>query len=126
MPLKTVGALMMLDGVLSAASVLPMLDTFAYRSFRDQSLFVAHVLIGALLLLSGRLLLRKDEIGTSSGANESRSRFRSRFLPVATLVAALVVAVIEATRFDWPVLVLRIGYTAFALAVLYRTTLPKT
>jgi len=110
MLLKAIGIVMMLDGVLSATVALPKIDTFVYRSWRDQSLVVAHFLVGALLLLSGRLLT------SGKGAR----------LGAAALLAALVVAGIETTRFDWPALLLRAGYTAFALAVLYRTTLPKT
>ncbi len=110
MLLRLVGIVMMLDGVMSAMAALPMLNTFAYRSLRDQSLVVAHVVIGALLLLSGRLLMR------GSGAR----------LGAATVSAVFVVACIETTRFDWPALALRAAYTVFALAVLHRTTLPKT
>ena len=110
MLLKVVGVVMMLDGVMSAMAALPMVNTFVYRSLRDQSLVVSHFVIGALLLLSGRLLMQT----------------RGARLGAAAVSAALVVACIETTQFDWPALVLRAGYTVFALAVLYRTTLPKT
>lgn len=110
MLLKLVGVVMMLDGVMSAMAALPMLNTFVYRSLRDQSLVVAHFVIGALLLLAGRLLMQG----------------RGRQIGVGAVSAALVVACVETTRFDWPALVLRVGYTVFVLAVLYRTTLPKT
>ncbi len=113
MLLRAVGVVMMVDGVMSAMAALPMINSFVYRSWRDQSLVVAHFLIGALLLLSGRLLL-------------TEKRRRVSFLGPLTLVAALVVACIETTRFDWPALALRVGYTVFGLIVLYRTTLPKT
>jgi hypothetical protein len=81
-----------------------------YRSWRDQSLVAAHFLIGALLILSGRLLT------SGKGAR----------LGSAALLAALVVAGIETTRFDWLALAGRAAYTVAVLAVLYRTTLPKT
>ena len=101
---------MMLDGVISAMTVLPLIETFVYRSLRDQSLVVAHLIVGTLLLLSGRLPM--------SG--------KCARLGSAAILAALVVAAIETTRFDWPTLALRAGYTALALVVLSRTTLPKT
>jgi hypothetical protein len=110
MLLKTLGVVMMLDGVLSAMSALPKLDTFAYRSWRDQSLIVAHFFVGALLLLSGRLL----------------TTARSARIAYAALLAALAVACVEGTRFDRLTLAVRAAYTAVALAVLYKTTLPKT
>jgi hypothetical protein len=110
MLLKAVGVVMMADGALFAMAALPMLNTIAYRSLRDQSLFAAHLLVGALLLTSGRMLLVR----------------KAASFAAATLVAALIVAAIETTRFDWLALALRAGYTTFALAVLYRTTLPKT
>jgi len=120
MLLKALGIVMMLDGALSAMSALPKISTFVYRSWRDESLIAAHFLVGALLLLSGRLLFgnRDREL--------FRNNSRSLFLPGSTLVAALAVAAIETTRFDWPALALRVAYTVIALAVLYRTTLPKT
>ena len=116
MLLKAVGVLMMLDGVLSAASVLPMLDTLVYRSLRDQSLFVAHLLIGALLLLSGRLVFasRKRDRDSFRG-NESRSLFSA-----AILAAALVLSGLEVTRFDWPTFALRCLYSLLAIVVLVR------
>ena len=111
MLLKAVGAVMMVDGVLFAAAALPTLNTFAYRSLRDQSLVVAHFIVGVLLLLSGRLVF------------SGRTLF---LLAASSLIVALAVAGIETTRFDWLGLVLRTGYTAFALMVLFRTTFPKT
>ncbi len=123
MLLRVIGIVMMLDGVMSAMAALPLVNTFVYRSFRDQSLVVAHFLIGVLLVLSGRLLLSEKRHRVSF----SEKRHPMSFLPAATLVAAFVVACVETTRFDWPALALRAGYTVFALAVLwYRTTLPKT
>ena len=113
MLLKAIGVLMMLDGVLSAMASLPMLDSIVYRSLRDQSLLAAHFLVGALLLLSGRLLLAQKRDRDSFRGNESRSRF-----PAATLVAALVVSGLEVTRFDWPVFAARCAYTLAAIAVL--------
>lgn len=110
MLLKVVGIVMMLDGVMSAMAALPMVSTFIYRNLRDQSLVVAHFLIGVLLLLAGRLLM--------SG--------KAARLGAIVVSAAFVVACVETTRFTWPALALRAGYTVFALAVLYRTTLPKT
>ena len=121
MLLKVVGVLMMLDGVMSAMAPLPMLNTFIYRSFRDQSLVVAHFVVGALFLLSGRLLFSENR-----DRELFRNNSRSLFWGASTLVAALIVAGVETTRFDWLALVLRVGYTVLALAVLYRTTLPKT
>ena len=121
MLLKVVGIVMMADGVMSAMAAMPMVSTFIYRSLRDQSLVVSHFLIGALFILSGRLLLSEKRPGLFS---EKESR--SHFLAMATVVAAFVVACIETTRFTWPALALRAGYTVFALAVLYKTTLPKT
>lgn len=116
MLLKALGVIMMLDGVMSAASTLPLVDTFVYRSFRDQSLVVAHFLIGALLLLSGRLLFAREKRDRDSfSKNESRSLF-----PAATLVAALVMAGLEVTRFDWLAFVLRCLYTAGALIVVLK------
>jgi hypothetical protein len=111
MLLKATGIVMMLDGVLSAMSTLPKLDTFFYRNWRDQSLVVAHLLIGALLLLSGRLLLKRDR--DSFSENKTGTLFQS-----ATLVAALVLSGLEVTRFDWPALVIRAGYTAVVLLIL--------
>ena len=117
MLLKAVGALMMLDGVLSAASVLPMLDTLVYRSLRDQSLFVAHLLIGALLLLAGRLVLASQKRDRDSfREKESRSLF-----PAATLVASMVIGGLDVTRFDWPIFALRCAYSLLAIVVLLRS-----
>ena len=110
MLLKAVGVVMMLDGVLSALPALPKVGTFFYRNWLDQSLILAHFVVGALLLLSGRLLISR----------------RAVQLAPAALLAAFAVTAIETTRFDWPALVFRGGYTLFALAVLYRTTFPKT
>lgn len=110
MLLKLAGLVMMLDGVMSAMAALPFVNTFVYRSLRDQSLVVAHFVVGALLVLAGRLLM--------SG--------RAARLGVVAISAAFVIACLETTRFDWPALALRAGYTVFALAVLYRTALPKT
>jgi hypothetical protein len=110
MLLKLVGLVMMLDGVMQAMAALPIVSTFVYRSLRDQSLVVAHFVVGALLVLSGRMLM--------SG--------RGARLGAAAVAAAFVIACIETTRFNWTALALRTGYTIFALAVLYRTNLPKT
>lgn len=112
MLLKLVGIVMMLDGVMSAMAALPMLNTFVYRSLRDQSLVVAHFVIGALLLLAGRQLIRDRD---SFSGNESRSLF-----PAATVVAVLVVSALEVTRFDWPAFALRCAYTIGVLIVLLR------
>jgi hypothetical protein len=116
MLLKAVGVLMMLDGVWLAAAVLPMLDTLVYRSLRDQSLFAAHLLIGALLLLSGRLVLSQKRDRDSFPRNESRSLF-----PSATLVASMVLNGLEVTRFDWPILAVHSVFTLGALFVLLRS-----
>ena len=110
MLLRVVGIVMMLDGVMSAMAAWPLVCTFAYRNLRDQSLVVAHFVIGALLLLAGRLLMQ---------GKGSR-------LGVAAISAMFIVACVETTRFNWPTLALRAAYSVFALAVLYRTTLPKT
>ena len=109
MLVKAVGIVMMLDGVMSALLAAGALDTFIYRSLRDQSLAVAHFLVGAALLLAGRLLMQ---------GKGSR-------LGVAAIAAMFVVACVETSRFNWPALALRAAYTVFALAVLSRTTLPK-
>jgi len=101
---------MMLDGVMSAMAALPLVSTFVYRNLRDQSLVVAHFLIGALMVLAGRFLM------SNKGAR----------LGAIAVSAALVVACLETTVFNWPALALRTAYTVFALIVLYRTTLPKT
>jgi hypothetical protein len=111
MLLKAIGIVMILDGVMSATSALPMIDTFIYRSWRDQSLVVAHVLVGALLLLAGRLLLKRDR--DSFRENKIGSLFQC-----ATVVAALVISGLEVTRFDWPTFAVRAAYTAAVLMVL--------
>jgi hypothetical protein len=122
MLLKAVGAVMMVDGVLFAMAALPVLNTFVYRSLRDQSLVVAHFLVGVLLVTSGRMLLTgKITSGVVSG-----KRHPTSFFIASTLVAALIVAAIESTRFDWLWLAGRALYTALALAVVLRITLPKT
>src|SRR5690349_17651320 len=110
MLIKVAGVALMLDGVLSAMAALPKIDTFIYRSLLDQSLAVAHIVNGALLLLVGRLIF-----------NERPSR-----LAVAPVIAAFAIAAIETTRFDWLWLVGRGVYTLVVFAVLVRTTLPKT
>lgn len=126
MLVRVVGIVMMLDGVMSAMAALPMVNTFVYRGFRDQSLVIAHFLIGALLVLSGRLLFAGQRAENQHREFFSRNNSRCYFLGGATLVVGFVIACIETTRFNWPALALRAGYTVFALAVLYRTTLPKT
>lgn len=115
MLLTAVGVLMMLDGVLTAAAVLPMLDTLVYRSFRDQSLFVAHLLIGALLLLSGRLVLSRKRDRDSFSRNESRSLF-----PAGVLAASIILGGFEVTRFDWSSFAIRSTLTLGAIFVLLR------
>ena len=115
MLLTAVGVLMMLDGVMTAAAVLPMFNTLVYRSLRDQSLFAAHLLIGALLLLSGRLLLSRKRDRDSFSRNESRSLF-----PAATLVASMVIGGLEVTRFDWPIFAISSVMTLGAIFVLLR------
>lgn len=110
MLIKVVGIVMMLDGVMLAMAALPMLNSFVYRSFRDQSFVVAHFVIGALLLLAGRQLIRDRD---SFLKNESRSLFAP-----ATVVAVLVVSALEVTRFDWPAFAFRCAYTVAALVVL--------
>jgi EamA domain-containing membrane protein RarD len=110
MLLKVIGIVMMLDGVMSAMAAMPMVSTFVYRNLRDQSLVIAHFVVGAFLVLSGRLLM---------------SNKAGRLAAIA-VSAAFVIACVETTKFNWPALALRAGYTVFALAVVYRTTLPKT
>lgn len=114
MLLRVVGVAMMLDGVRSAMSAAAIVDTFFDRNLGDQSLFVANFLVGALLLISGRQLLKKRDRDSFPG-NESRSRFAA-----ATLVAALVLSGLETTRFDWPVFAARAVLTLIALVVLWR------
>jgi len=116
MLLTAVGVLMILDGVLTAAAVLPMVDTLVYRSLRDQSLFAAHLLMGALLLLSGRLVLTQKRDRDSFSRNESRSLF-----PVVTLVASMALGGLEVTRFDWPVFAVSSALTLGAIIVLLRS-----
>lgn len=110
MLLKTIGIVLMLDGVMSAVAAAGAIDTFVYRSLRDQSLVVAHILLGALLVLAGRQLW--------AGAR--------RTVAAPAVLAMLVISAVEATRFDWLGLAVRAAYSAVVLAVLYRTTLPKT
>jgi hypothetical protein len=112
MLLKALGVVMMLDGVLSALPALPKIGTFFYRSWLDQSLILAHFIVGALLLLSGRLLVKRDR--DSFPENKIGSLF-----PSATVVAALVLGGLEVTRFDWPVFAIRAGYTAVVLSILF-------
>ena len=113
---KAVGVLMMLDGVLSAAAVLPMVDTLVYRSLRDQSLFAAQLLMGALLLLSGRLVLSQKRDRDSFSRNESRSLF-----PAAVLALSMAMGGLEVTRFDWQIYVISSVLTLGAIFVLLRS-----
>ncbi|TAK16208.1 MAG: hypothetical protein EPO35_05775 [Acidobacteria bacterium] len=115
MLVKAVGVVMLLDGVLSAMSAAGKLDTFVYRSLRDQALVVAHFLLGAALVLSGRHLLTEKRHRVSFPENDTRCRFAA-----STVVAALAINGLETTRFDWPQFAARVIVSAIALFVLWR------
>jgi hypothetical protein len=116
MLLKAVGAVMMVDGVLFAMAALPVLNTFVYRSLRDQSLVIAHFLVAVLLVTSGRMLLSADKRDRDSfSKNESRSLFA-----LVALVSALAINAFELTRFDWLGFALRAVYTTAVLFVVFR------
>ena len=103
---------MMIDGVWQAMSVAAVLSSIADRDWRDQALFVAHILIGAGLVFTGRVLL----------AGEARTA-----APASVLIAALLLSFVETTWFNWTDVALRAVYTAVALVIVLRkTTLPTT
>jgi hypothetical protein len=110
MLLKGVGIALILDGAMSAMVAAGSIDSFVYRNVRDQALVIAHFVVGALLALSGRQLVSASRSG----------------LAIPAVVAALVVAALQATRFEWLGLVERAAYSAVVIAVLYKTTFPKT
>lgn len=108
---KLVGAALMIDGVLQAMGVAGVVSTIVDRDLRDQFLFAGHLMVGAVLVLGGRMLF-------------AGSQRRALALP---LVAALLLSVFETMWFNWIGLVGRAAYTSVALIVLLRkTTLPTT
>ncbi len=136
---KVLGVAMMVDGVMQAMAVASLMSTIADRDLRDQSLFAAHLMVGAALIVSGRMLLSvngraKARPYAPAIAQNPHAEPReyvglsfSSAVPVLALVAALVLSLIEATWFDWIGTAVRAAYTAIALAVLAQsTTLPIT
>lgn len=117
---RLVGIVMMLDGALQATGVTAVMLTILDRSLRDQGLFVAHLVVGAGLMWSGRSLYGDGQ------AEVDRSTVLVR-ASASLLLLALVISLVEATWFDWIGCAIRAVYTLVALAVVLRkTTLPTT
>lgn len=105
---RAVGLAMVVDGVLQAMGVAELLPSLLDRSFRDQALVAAHVIVGA-----GLVFLGMHRAGSKA--------------PAVVLVVAFALALVETTWFNWTGTVLRALYTAAALYVVTRkTTLPTT
>jgi hypothetical protein len=110
------GVLMMIDGVLQAMGVAGLVSTIADRSWRDRSLFVAHLIVGAALVFCGKNL-----------TNLTNPTNPTNRVCVSVLAVALILSLVEATWFNWTDAAIRAGYTAVACWVLLRkTTLPTT
>ncbi len=117
---------MMIDGVMQAIGVAGLLSTIVDRSLRDQSLFAAHLVVGAALVFVGRALLSTgpSEYVGSSFSSAIRGGAKA---PPYVLIAALLLSLIETTWFNWLDLAVRAIYTVVALALVTRkTTLPTT
>jgi len=120
---------MMVDGVLQAMGVAGVLSTIADRSWSDQALFVAHIVVGAGLMFVGRQLLvgRAGLEARLVWRPSTPGRPTYALATLIVLMAALVLSLIETTWFNWTDVVTRAVYTAVALAIVLRkTTLPTT
>jgi hypothetical protein len=112
------GVVMMLDGAMQALGVAGVVSTIADRSWRDRGLFVAHLVVGAALIFTGRHLFANPTNLTNPANLTNRSSW--------FLVLALALSVFEATWFNWTDAAIRAVYTVVLLVVLRRTTLPTT
>jgi hypothetical protein len=118
---------MMVDGVMQAMRVAGVVPSIAYRDLRDQSLFAAHLIVGAGLLFASRAVYVGRAGFDWRPSRSGRPTYVSDRIPVAFLLAALAISLIEATWFDWIGTAVRAVYTAAAVFVLLRrTTLPMT
>jgi len=123
---RIIGVVMAFDGLMQAMGVAGVLTTFADRNLGDQSLVVAHVVVGPALLFAGRRLYSGRALNAGRVLDVGRADLEARLTGLA-LAAALLLSLIETTWFNWINLVARAVYTAAALAVLLRkTSLPTT